>query len=100
MEPAWESPAHALAKAIRRMEAPEHIPQTLRAILVDLQLLEDHVRTRNRRVVEFGPPGPRFLPKQDMVADLELVEEDSDVEAIAALVVDEPPIAEDPVDHV
>ena len=34
------------------------------------------------------------------MAELELVEEDIDMEAIAALVVDEPPIAEEPVDHV
>src|SRR5437667_11683339 len=63
-------------------------------------LFADLVRDRERRVVEYVPPGPRFLPEDHVVADLELVEEDIDVEAIAALVVNEPPIAEEPVDHV
>src|SRR2546421_2459721 len=81
-------------------EGHEQIHEILPTNAVDLQLFEDQVSDRNRRVVEFEPPGPRFLPEQDIVAELELVEEDIDVESIAALVVDEPPIAEEPVDHV
>src|SRR5205807_8129081 len=81
-------------------EGHEQINEIRPANPVDLQLFEDQVRDRNRRVVELEPPGPRFLPEDHVVAELELVEEDIDVEAIAALVVNEPPIAEEPVDHV
>src|SRR5207247_4789102 len=51
-------------------EEHEQIHEILPANPMDLQLFEDQVRDRNRRVVEFEPPGPRFLPEQDIVADI------------------------------
>src|SRR5206468_9112955 len=67
---------------------------------VYLQPLEDHVREGNRGRVELQAPVAGFLSKQDIVAEFEPVEEDVDVEPILALVVHEPSVAEEPVDHV
>src|SRR5207249_11027443 len=66
---------------------------------MDLELLQHEVGQGDRRVVELQPPVPRFLAEQDVVAELELVEEDVHVEAVAPLVVPEPPVPEDPVAH-
>src|SRR2546422_2747468 len=81
-------------------EQHDEVHEILPTDLVDLQLLEDHVRERNRGGVELEPPTPRFLSEENVVAELELVEEDVDVEPIFALVVDEPSVAEETVDHV
>src|SRR6059036_3446770 len=71
-------------------EQHDQVHEILPTDLVDLQLLEDHVRERDRGGVELQPPVPGFLSEQDVVAEFELVEEDVDVEPIFALVVHEP----------
>src|SRR3989442_211893 len=81
-------------------EQHDQVHEILPTDLVDLQLLEDHVRERDRGGVELQPPVPGFLSEQDVVAEFELVEEDVDVEPIFALVVHEPSVAEETVDHV
>src|SRR5207247_10067919 len=81
-------------------EGHEQINEVLPTNSVDLQLFEDQVRDRNRRVVELEPHGPRFLPEDHVVAELELVEEDIDVEAIADCVVNELPLADEDVESV
>src|SRR2546428_1711984 len=78
----------------------DEVHEILPTDLVDLQFLEDHVCERNRGGVELEPPTPRFLSEENVVAELELVEEDVDVEPILALVVHEPSVAEETVDHV
>src|SRR5207245_9366776 len=78
----------------------DQVHRILTTHLVDLQLLEEHVRGRDGGGVELQPPVPWFLSEQDVVAEFELVEEDVDVEPIFALVVHEPSVAEETVDHV
>src|SRR6267143_420045 len=67
----------------------EQIHEVLPANPVDLQLFEDQVRERDRWVVELEAPAPRSLPEQHIMAELELVQEDIDMKAIVAFVVDE-----------
>src|SRR3989454_3172125 len=81
-------------------EQHDQVHEVLASDPVDLQLLEDHVRERNRGRVELQAPVAGFLSEQDIVAEFEPVEEDVDVEPILALVVHEPSVAEKPVDHV
>src|SRR3989441_5966271 len=81
-------------------EQDNQVHEVLPSNPVDLQLLEDHVREGNRGRVELQAPVAGFLSKQDIVAEFEPVEEDVDVEPILALVVHEPSVAEEPVDHV
>src|SRR5256712_8684735 len=81
-------------------EQDDQVHEVLAPNPVDLQLLEDHVREGNRGRVELQAPVAGFLSKQDIVAEFEPVEEDVDVEPILALVVHEPSVAEEPVDHV
>src|SRR6267143_1131514 len=78
----------------------EQIHEVLPTNPVDLQLFEDQVRERNGGVVELQSSVPGFLPEEYIMAELEFVEEDIDMKAIAALVIDEPSIAEEAVDHV
>ena len=78
----------------------EQIHEVLPANPVDLQLFEDQVRERNRWVVELEAPAPRSLPEQHIMAELELVQEDIDMKAIVAFVINEPAVAEEPIDHV
>src|SRR2546425_11853194 len=95
-----------LAIAVRRAshvvpkEQHDQVHEVLPSDPVDLQLLEEHVREGNRGRVELQSPVAGFLSKQDIVAEFEPVEEDVDVEPILALVVHEPSVAEEPVDHV
>src|SRR2546422_9981862 len=81
-------------------EQDDQVHEVLAPDPVDLQLLEDHVRERNRGRVELQPSVAGFLSEQDIVAEFEPVEEDVDVEPILALVIHEPSVAEEPVDHV
>src|SRR5881628_1340160 len=81
-------------------EQDDQVHEVLPSDSVDLQLLEDHVREGNRRRVEFQPSVAGFLSEQDVMAEFELVEEDVDVEPILGLIVHEPSVAEEPVDHV
>src|SRR3989442_183457 len=81
-------------------EQHDQVHEVLASDPVDLQLLEDHVREGNRGKVELQPSVAGFLSEQDIVAEFEPVEEDVDVEPILALIVHEPAVAEEPVDHV
>src|SRR5881628_3277180 len=81
-------------------EQDDQVHEVLAPDPVDLQLLEDHVREGNRGRVELQAPVAGFLSKQDIVAEFEPVEEDVDVEPILALIVYEPSVAEETVDHV
>src|SRR3989475_6255529 len=81
-------------------EQHDQVHEILPSDPVDLQLLEDHVREGNRGRVELQPSVAGFLSEQDIVAEFQPVEEDVDVEPILALVVHEPSVAEEPVDHV
>src|SRR5438093_2720385 len=81
-------------------EQDDQVHEVLPSDSVDLQLLEDHVREGNRRRVEFQPSVAGFLSEQDVMAEFQPVEEDVDVEPILGLVVHEPSVAEEPVDHV
>src|SRR5438128_2183775 len=81
-------------------EQDDQVHEVLAPNPVDLQLLEDHVREGNRGRVELQPSVAGFLSEQDVMAEFEPVEEDVDVEPILALVVHEPSVAEEPVDHV
>src|SRR5881396_1938340 len=81
-------------------EQDDQVHEVLAPNPVDLQLLEDHVREGNRGRVELQPSVAGFLSEQDIVAEFQPVEEDVDVEPILALVIHEPSVAEEPVDHV
>src|SRR5213592_311183 len=81
-------------------EKHDQVHEILASDPVDLELFEDHVRERDSRGVELQPSVARFLSEQDIVAEFELVEEDVDVEPILALIVHEPSVAEETVDHV
>src|SRR6267378_4061054 len=90
----------ALGARLHRMSEEEdhEIYEILAPDLMNLQLLEHDVGERDRGIVEFQPAVSRFLPKDHIVAELQLIQKDVDMELVARFVVDEASITKEAVD--